>query len=231
MKIAGLQKVSLIDYPERIAASVFVAGCNLDCWYCHNRWMIDEDHVAEAISRRDLLEWLETRSGLLGGVCVSGGEPLNHEETPDLLGEIKSLGFDVKVDTNGTRPAMLERVLATGLVDYVAMDIKAPLDSRYAKLAGRQVDIKSLSDSMALLRSSCVDYEFRTTVAPPLDESDLEAIGMAVLPGEQWYLQAYTPAPERKASQEGIEIVDVRQLSEIAGRLRARFPRVSVRGG
>ena len=231
MKIAGLQKVSLIDYPGRIAASVFIGGCNLDCWYCHNRWMIDEAQVPEAITRGELLEWLRTRLGLLGGVCVSGGEPLDHEETPNLLREIKALGFGVKVDTNGTRPAMLERILVEGLVDYVAMDIKAPLDSRYARLAGRKVDIEALHESMVLLRSSVTEFEFRTTVAPPLDERDLEEIGREIRPGEQWYLQAYSPGPERRMPYDDAEEYDSTQLAEMAVRLRARVPGISVRGG
>lgn len=233
MKIAGLQKVSLLDYPGRIAASVFLAGCNLDCAYCHNRWMIDAAAVNEAISVPDLLRWLETRVGLLDGVCVSGGEPTLQAELAALLREIHALAMLVKLDTNGTRPQALRALLDEGLVDFVAMDIKAPLDARYSIVAGRAVDLADVRESMAVLRvwdPSASNYEFRTTVEPRVDATALHDIARDLWRCERWALQPYM-AP-RDASARPVEGValDLEQLQALARDLADTVPRVFVRG-
>ena len=236
IKIAGLQKVSLIDYPERIAASVFLAGCNLDCAYCHNRWMIDASQVEPALATRELLGWLETRVGLLDGVCVSGGEPTLYEELPDLLWAIKRLGFEVKLDTNGLLPSRLDALLDRHLVDYVAMDIKAPLDSRYDVVAGRSVSLRAIRRSMGLVRDLAPAYEFRTTVGPDLDEEALIAIAQDALAAngtasdDPWYLQLYKEAPGIAASLRGASGMGEDALLRLAERLKQWAPKVQVRG-
>jgi len=195
MKIAGLQKVSLIDYPDAVAAGVFLGGCNLDCGYCHNRWMIDARDVEPVISVDDLVGWLETRVGLLDGVVISGGEPTLHAGLRDLIQPIRTLGFSIKLDSNGTRPAVLRSLLGAGLVDYVAMDLKAPLESAaYRAMAGVEVDISAIRASMAILRDLAPRYEFRTTVAPGLGFTDLLAIAKELLPDELWVLQPFVAA-------------------------------------
>ncbi len=195
MKIVGLQKVSLLDYPEHIAATVFFGGCNLDCGYCHNRWMLDEAAVAAAFSVDGLLAWLATRVDKLDGVCLSGGEPTLHPELPELARRVKALGFDLKLDTNGLFPQRLAALLDEGLLDYVAMDLKAPLTvADYARVTHRRVDPEILRRSMALLRASGAAYEFRTTVCPGLSEDDLWAIAAELLPGERWFLQPFVAA-------------------------------------
>ena len=229
MKIAGLQKVSLIDYPDRVAATVFLAGCNLRCGYCHNSWLIDEETVPEAQRLTEFLAWLETRRGLLRGVCVSGGEPLIHPELPSFLARIKALGFDVKVDTNGTRPDMLERLLQEPLVDYVAMDLKAPLDERYSAIARRDVDPASIRESMELLRAGGIPYEFRTTVAPPLDGDALTEIAAHLRADEHWYLQPFFPGPAVDLAVAPTDILDTRALRELAASLTKRVTLVTVR--
>ena len=230
MKIAGVQKVGLIDFPERVAATVFLAGCNLDCSYCHNRWMIHEADVAEAMSVADFLSWLETRVGLLDGVCISGGEPTLQPNLPSLLRPIKAMGFAIKLDTNGTFPDRLAALLDEDLVDYVAMDVKAPLDERYSQVAGRQVNLAAIRQSMGLLRSRAMAYEFRTTVAPCLDEEALGDIACEIGGEELWCLQPFVPAPTVDSSLAGVEFLDENALSDFARRVAADVPGVCVRG-
>ena len=231
MKIAGLQKVSLIDYPDAVAAGVFLGGCNLDCGYCHNRWMIGARYIEPVISVDELLAWLETRVGLLDGVVISGGEPTLHSELDDLIERIKSLGFACKLDSNGTRPTVLRRLLEAGLVDYVAMDLKAPLETEaYRAMAGVAVDIAAIRESMTLLRDLAPSYEFRTTVAPGLGLEDLLSIAGEMLPEEPWVLQPFVAAEtvrqdvaERPAMSEGdLEaILDDLRAVALGVRLRA----------
>ncbi len=194
MRIAGLQKVSLLDYPERLAATVFLAGCNLDCGYCHNRWMIREAAAPEALAVPELLAWLRSRAGLLDGVCLSGGEPTLSAELPALAREIKALGFLLKLDTNGTRPEALCALLEERLLDYVALDLKAPLDERYHAVVGVRVNLDDITASLALLRALAPAYELRTTAGPRLSLADLEAIAWMVQPGEAWFLQPFLAA-------------------------------------
>jgi pyruvate formate lyase activating enzyme len=233
MKIAGLQRVTLLDYPGRIAASVFLAGCNLDCGYCHNRWMIDENAVTPAMSPVALVEWLRTRQGLIDGVCVSGGEPTMHDGLADLLADIKVLGFDVKLDTNGTQPDRLGALLGAGLVDYVALDIKAPLDARYARVAGRVLDMDALRRSMAILRqwdATAQRYEFRTTAGPQLDREALFDIAEEILSHERWYLQRFLATETVRANLRCLDGLSEAALSEVADELRSGLPAIAVRG-
>lgn len=230
MKIAGLQKVSLIDYPERVAASVFLAGCNLNCGYCHNRWMIREADVPEALSMEDFFRWLKGRVGLLEGVCVGGGEPTLHSALPSFARSIKALGFAVKLDTNGTLPGRLAPLLDEGLVDYVAMDLKAPLDVRYVQVAGCAVDLRSIRECMGLLRTKALAYEFRTTVSPLVGEDALRDIGQEIIDGERWYLQPFVAAPGVDPRLAEAEALGEENLCAIVERLSSVVPGVCLRG-
>ncbi|MHB9034814.1 MAG: anaerobic ribonucleoside-triphosphate reductase activating protein [Anaerolineae bacterium] len=229
MKIAGLQRVSLIDYPGRIAATIFLAGCNLDCGYCHNRWMITESAVQEALSVSELLAWLTTRVNKLQGVCISGGEPLVHTDLEAFIRSIKQLGFRVKLDTNGTLPVRLGTLLATGLVDYIAMDIKGPLTSRYEHFSG-YAKADQVRKSMQLLRAGSTPYEFRTTVCPDMTEVDLEDIAAQLNPEERWYLQPYRAAETVLESWRNRETMSLAKLFAFVTRMQARLPLVQVRG-
>jgi pyruvate formate lyase activating enzyme len=230
MKIAGLQKLSLIDFPERLAATVFLAGCNLNCSYCYNRWMLDAGRVAAALSVEELLRFLRQRAGLLDGVCLSGGEPTLHEELAELLRAIKSLGYATKLDTNGTLPERLEPLLHQGLVDYVAMDLKAPLDARYAEVARRPVDLAALRRSMELIRAWGGAYEWRTTIIPTLDEAALRDIAAVVRPEERWYWQRFVPTEGVAPELAALPALDEDGLLALARRLQDVAPGVRVRG-
>ncbi|MCE5258715.1 MAG: anaerobic ribonucleoside-triphosphate reductase activating protein [Chloroflexi bacterium] len=230
MKIAGLQRVSLIDYPELIAATVFLAGCNLECGYCYNRWMIKESAVQEALSLSQLYAWLRTRSGKLQGVCISGGEPLIHAELPDMLQRIRQMGFRIKLDTNGTYPGRLQQVLDQHLIDYAAMDLKGPLDARYQYYTGVPTNVSTITASMQALRTSGVAYEFRTTVCPGLAVSDLQSMALAIEPQETWYLQHFQSMETVSEEWRNRQTLPLTELLNIAQILRERLPRVRVRG-
>ncbi|MHB1354356.1 MAG: anaerobic ribonucleoside-triphosphate reductase activating protein [Anaerolineae bacterium] len=230
MKIAGLQKVSLIDFPGRIAATVFLAGCNLNCGYCYNRWMIAEGAVTEALSALDFLNWLRTRIGKLDGVCISGGEPLLHSELPTLIRSIREMGYAIKLDTNGTWPQRLAGLLDEDLLDYVAMDLKAPMDQRFNQIVGCTLDASVIRESMALLRNTNITYEFRTTVCPGLSMEDLNALAQELKPHESWFLQPFKPVETVGEAWRTLPTMSVPEIIRFAVEVRTHLPHVQVRG-
>ena len=160
MRIGGLQKVTLLDYPGKVACTVFLPGCNLRCPFCHNGGLVLGPMPAE-LDSEELLAFLRKRRGLLDGVCVTGGEPLLRPDLPELLSQIKELGYPVKLDTNGGRPAQLRALAEAGLVDYVAMDVKNS-PGRYGETAGVPgLDLAPFRESVSFLLQGTVDYEFR----------------------------------------------------------------------
>ena len=177
MTVSGLQKMTLLDFPGKVACTVFLHGCNYRCPFCHNAELL-EGRPEPLMTVEEFLGFLKKRVGLLDGVCVSGGEPTLSPGLRDLLAAIKEQGFSVKLDTNGSRPAVLKALVAEGLVDYVAMDIKnAP--SRYAQTVGLpKVDLTAIEVSAVFLMSGAVDSEFRTTVVTPFhDETSIAEMG------------------------------------------------------
>ena len=189
MVLSGLQKLTLLDFPGRIATTVFTNGCNMRCPFCHNASLVVGR--ADMIPEEEFFAFLESRRGRLGGVCVSGGEPTLNSDLPDFIRKIKSMGFEVKLDTNGTNPDMLDHLISEGLVDYVAMDIKSS-EKRYSDVAGRCVDIDGVKRSIDILLSGKVDYEFRTTVAKPLfSAGDFTEIGKMIKGAKRYYLQGF----------------------------------------
>lgn len=188
MNVAGLQKCSFVDFPGKLSAVVFTSGCNLNCFYCHNRQLVRED--ATDTGHRAALAWLADRRGLLDGVVVSGGEPTLQRGLDDFLQGARVLGFATKLDTNGTRPNVLRGLIEAGLVDYVAMDVKAPLQD-YELMTGRGDLMEAVAESIDLLLEGRVDYEFRTTLAPPLETSDVVAIAQRIKGARRYVLQQY----------------------------------------
>ena len=191
--------MTLLDFPGRIGCTVFVGGCNLRCPFCHNGSLVMNVDEANSIEIEDFLAFLESRVGRLQGVCVSGGEPTLHPDLPNLLSEIKARGFAVKLDTNGTNPEMLSALIADGLVDYVAMDIKNSLE-KYEVTAGVNSElgiqnsklINCIKESAELLMEGRVDFEFRTTLVNELHTAeDIRAIGEWLSGEEKFFLQTY----------------------------------------
>ena len=193
MNIAGLQKMTLLDYPGRIACTVFLAGCSLRCPFCHNTSLVLPDRCPPPplMSPEELLRFLQSRQGKLDGVCITGGEPTLHRDLPQLIGAIRDLGFPVKLDTNGTNPAMLRALLEDGLLDYVAMDIKN-CPARYDETCGGVSVLPLVQESVRLLMESHVDYEFRTTVfSPAHGPEEMAAIGQWLRGAKRYFIQAF----------------------------------------
>lgn len=192
MLLGGLQKCSLVDYPGEVCAIVFTVGCNFRCPYCHNPELVDE--TAQTISTTQFFDFLRTRTKQLTAVTITGGEPTMHDDLLDFLAEIKQLGFKVKLDTNGTHPAVIEEAQKKRVVDYFAMDIKAPL-AMYERTIARPVDVAAIKKSIALLMKGGVPYEFRTTVVKALlSPEDIEQIGREISGASQYYLQRFEPS-------------------------------------
>ena len=194
MTIEGIQKLTLLDYPGRTACTVFLAGCNFRCPFCHNYELV-ANPVAPLMSDEELLDYLQKRKGLLDGVAVTGGEPLLRRELPDLLRKIKALGYAVKLDTNGSFPARLKALVGEGLVDYVAMDIKNS-PARYGETVGfLKLELNAIQESIDFLLEGAVDYEFRTTVIEQFhSEEEIEAIAQWIRGAKRWFLQRFKPS-------------------------------------
>lgn len=192
MIFAGLEKCTLIDYPGKTACMVYTIGCNFRCPYCHNPELVDE--TAEGtITEDDVLDFLDTRKGLLDGLVITGGEPTIHDDLLSFIERVKAKGFLVKLDSNGTRPEMLREAIEKNLVDYIAMDLKSPV-SKYLNIVARPVDTEKIRESIELLISSPVDYEFRTTVVKALlSPEDIVEIGREIQGAKRYYLQAFVP--------------------------------------
>ena len=195
MFIAGLQKSSLLDYPEKIAAIVFTQGCNFRCGYCHNPELLSIDNKKEPfISEDEFFNFLEKRKGKLDGVVITGGEPCLQKDLEDFIYKIKEMGFLVKLDTNGSFPNKIQTLLDKKLLDYVAMDIKAPLN-KYHKITASLINQDNILKSINLIINSGIDYEFRTTVvASQLDFQDFENIAQLIKGAKRYYLQKFVPS-------------------------------------
>ena len=192
VQIGGIQKFSTVDYPGYTVASIFTIGCNMRCGYCHNPELVLPEQYVGAIPEEDIFEFLETRRGLLDGVAISGGEPTMQRDLPEFIRRCKTMGFLVKLDTNGTNPAMLRELLADGLVDFIAMDIKGPL-AKYSQIAARPVDLDAIRQSVEVIKT--IDHEFRTTIVRgQLDLKDFESIGQLVDGARRFALQAFVPS-------------------------------------
>ena len=163
--IKGLQRVSIIDFPKRICAVVFTGGCDFRCPYCHNPELVVGWENLPTISEEEVFSFLENRRGLLDGICVTGGEPTIHKRLPNFIRKTKKRGFQVKLDTNGTNPSMIEELINVGLLDYIAMDIKATPE-KYNIASGVSANLEDIEKSIKLIIDSNVEYEFRTTVFP-----------------------------------------------------------------
>ena len=192
MVLHGLQKMTLLDFPGRVACTVFLGGCDFRCPFCHNFELADGT-AKPVMDDAELFAFLEKRRGLLDGVAVTGGEPCLHPELPEMLRRVRDMGYAVKLDTNGAHPDRLEAILREGLADYVAMDIKNSPE-KYARTAGlERLDLAPVRRSVQLLMASPADYEFRTTVVDELHEAhDFEAIGAWIAGAKRYFLQAFT---------------------------------------
>lgn len=189
MKIAGIEKNSFVDYPGNIAAVLFTPGCNLNCYYCHNQSLI-KPLEGKLLNTQSVIEWLATRKMFLDGVVISGGEPTLQAGLEEYIKKIKKLGYRVKLDTNGTQPLILQNLIEKNLIDYIAMDIKAPL-ALYQEICGVHISANHIEDSINLLMKGKVDYEFRTTFVPQLKEEDILDIAKMIQGAKRYVLQQF----------------------------------------
>ncbi len=226
----GLQKMTLLDYPGKVACTVFSCGCNFRCPFCHNPELVTGCGSASGMMpEEEIFAFLQKRSGLLEGVCITGGEPLLHPEMPDVIARIRDLGFQVKLDTNGSFPDRLQEVMEKGLVDYVAMDIKnAP--AKYAVTAGSAEALPLVERSVEILKNGNVPFEFRTTVTGNLHEpADFAAIGRWIRGTERYFLQAFLDSGEVLKQDAGYP-VSAAQLQACLAAVQEFVPQAVIRG-
>lgn len=229
MKICGFQKTTLLDYPEHVAATVFVGGCDFRCPFCQNTGLVLHPDDEAGISAEEIFAFLKKRRGILDGVCITGGEPTLAADLECFIDEIRKLGYAIKLDTNGYHPEVLERLIAQGKLSYVAMDIKASKEN-YKRVAGVQnLDLGRIEKSVELLKYAGIPYEFRTTVVKGLHTvEEFERIGKWIAGARVYYLQGFRQSewvPEKDLSSFGRE-----EMDEMAA-LAARYvDRVQLRG-
>lgn len=192
VKVHGFNKLTLLDYPGRLACTIFLGHCNFRCPFCHNAGLVLEPENEPVIPIEEILGTLKKRKGILDGVCITGGEPTVHKKLPEFIQQIKKMDYSVKLDTNGTNPQMVQDMVKAGLVDYVAMDIKNAPD-KYGETAGiARVDLEAVNETVEFLKSGKVDYEFRTTVPRELHKKeDFLKIRKWLSGSRRYFLQAY----------------------------------------
>ncbi|MCH5151714.1 MAG: anaerobic ribonucleoside-triphosphate reductase activating protein [Clostridiales bacterium] len=197
MKFGGLQKLTLLDYPEHVACTIFTYGCNFRCPFCHNNSLVTVNFSNLELSDEDeVLRFLNKRKSMLEGVCITGGEPLLQVGIVEFITKVKQLGYKVKLDTNGAFPEKLKEIVQTGLVDYIAMDVKNSQEE-YNKTAGCVVDMNAICQSVEFLKRGAVDYEFRTTVTGTFhNEHSIEMTAKWLSGAKRWYLQQFVASSD-----------------------------------
>jgi len=231
VKIGGLQKLTLLDYPNQLACTIFTAGCNLKCPFCHNRDLVFLPENFEFYSPESIIDYLKKRQNVLDAVCITGGEPLVQPGLIDFISEIKDLGYKIKLDTNGFYPDRLKEVVETGMVDYVAMDIKNTMD-KYPQTVGLPAGAfqkKEVMKSIRYLLSGVVDYEFRTTVVKELHTpEDLVEIAKSIRSAPHYYLQQFNDSG--RCIEEGFSAYNLEEMEEIEQKVKKYCPNAELRG-
>lgn len=229
MRICGLQKLAMVDFPGKLAATVFTGGCNLRCPFCHNALLVTRLAESPSLSEEDILSFLDSRKNLLDGMVLSGGEPLMQPGCTDFLQKVRDLGLSIKVDTNGCYPEVLRDILNRGLVDYVAMDIKNRR-KKYAETVGiPNFDLSPIEESIQILKTSGVDYEFRTTVVQELHTADdIRAIAQWVQGAPTYALQKFVDSGNLIST--GLHSPESLALEGFARAAAPFFKQVLVRG-
>ena len=228
MRIAGLQKMTLLDFPGLIACTVFLPGCNLRCPFCHNASLVLPGSIPELMTDSQLLDFLKGRAGKLDGVCITGGEPTLHKDLPELIRAIKEMGFQVKLDTNGSNPLLLRSLLEENLLDYVAMDIKNSPE-RYRETCGGVDILQKAQESAKLLMDGAAAYEFRTTVCHPLhDEASIASIAQWLQGAKQYYLQAFVDSGDLIG--QGMSALNPNEMDTLRQATLPYIPNTHIRG-
>jgi len=195
MTIGGFQKFTLIDYPGKLSCIIFLSGCNFRCPFCYSTELVLPEKIKNhpKLNKNNIIDYLRDRQGMLEGVVICGGEPTLNSDIEELCHDIKDLGYSIKLDTNGSNPDILKKLIENKLIDYIAMDIKAPLDpERYKKAVGVNVDIETIKKSIELIKTSGIDYEFRTTIVSGIhSDEDIILIAESIAPAKRYFVQQF----------------------------------------
>ena len=229
MKFYGIQKLTLLDYPGRTACTIFTGGCNFRCPFCHNALLVTDIDNSNTYTEEEILSFLKKRTGLLDGVCITGGEPLMHSDIAAFIGKVKELGYKVKLDTNGTFPEKLEILVKNRLVDYVAMDIKNSKE-KYSETAGvGNISLSDIEKSIEILKASDIDYEFRTTVVKEFHtEADIESIAEWIKGAKGYFLQNFEDSGNIIGTN--LSAVSKEKIEAMQSRAKAFVKNTQIRG-
>ena len=231
MKIVGFVKTSLVDWDGCVAATMYLAGCNFRCPFCHNRDLVLSPETLDEIPMAQIQEYLKSNKDFIDGVVITGGEPTIHAELPDLVKQVRDGDMGIKLDTNGSNPEMISDLLDAGMLDYVAMDLKGPVNSKYSDLAGVSAPIEKIKESISLIMDSSIDYEFRTTIVPVLlTEADIEAMAAYIGGARKYVLQQFRPKNTIDTNLAVIDPYPTERLQGMAEIARQYVRKVFVRG-
>lgn len=230
MRLGGLQKLTLLDYPGLVACTVFTVGCNMRCPFCQNASLVNRIEEENILPEEEFFSFLKKRQGILDGVCVTGGEPTLQPDLPEFIAKIKSMGYKVKLDTNGSFPDKVKELLDSGNVDMVAMDLKNTLD-RYAETVGiPDFDTSKIAESIRIIKESGVEYEFRTTVVSPLHRpEEFGELAKLVEGSPRYYLQNFVDSGDLVAG-DGMKELTEEELSEALANAKEIIPQTKIRG-
>lgn len=229
MKICGYQKTTLLDYPGHVAATIFTGGCNFRCPFCHNAALLANPDSTLLIPEDEILTFLQKRKNVLFGVCITGGEPTLQSDLSDFIKKVRSLGYKIKLDTNGYQPEILSGLLNQKLLDYIAMDIKAGF-SNYAAVSGiPNLNLTNIKDSISLIENSGINYEFRTTIVKELhSQQDFLEIADMISPKSFYYLQSFKNSGEIPTN--GLSSCDKETLANYLSIVKEKIPNSFLRG-
>ena len=229
MKIGGLQKVSLIDYPGEISSIIFLQGCNFKCPYCHNPELVDSKLFGPCLPEKDVLEFLKTRIGKIDAVTITGGEPTIQNDLIPFIKRIKKMGFAVKLDSNGSRPEVIQKLLSEKLLDFIAMDIKAPL-TKYEKIVRVPLKTDSIKESIKIILKTKIPHEFRTTAIQSLhSENDILKIAQLISGARRYALQKFVPTKTLDKKYLKAKPFSADALEKLRRHLEREIPIVTVR--
>ena len=230
MRLGGLQKLTLLDYPGLVACTVFTVGCNMRCPFCQNASLVNRIEEDNLLSEEEFFSFLKKRQGILDGVCITGGEPTLQPDLKEFIAKIKSMGYKVKLDTNGSFPDKVKEILDSGNVDFVAMDLKNTLE-RYAETVGVPgFDTSKILESIDIIRNSGVEYEFRTTVVSPLHRpEDFGELAKLVEGSPRYFLQNFVDSGDLVAG-DGMKELTKEELSEALANAKSIIPQAKIRG-
>ncbi len=226
MNISGFQKLTLLDYPQKVACIIFTQGCNFKCPFCHNADLIDVNKKG-TISEDEIFDYLEKRKGVIEGVSITGGEPLLQKDISRFISKVKSLGYKVKIDTNGSDSEKLKKLIEAGLIDYVAMDIKSTFD-KYDITSGKRVSIENIKKSIKIIEESKIDYEFRTTLVKGYHNiEDIKEICKMFNKKSKYYLQNFIKSDG--VLNKNLSGLSIEELEKIRKELKIIYPNILFR--